>query len=328
MCPGVGVGLTFGLVVLAMIYSLGDVSGAHLNPAVTLGFWAARRLDLRSVAPYILSQCLGALVASGILYMLFPSHPTLGATRPSGSLAQSFVLEVILTWILMFVILNMSTGARGEGNYGWDRDWFRHCFRGNLCRSDIRSVDEPRAITGPGLDVRANRCPVALFCGAGDGRSTGRADLPVRARGRVLRRGGPRVTDSDPPGQSASSLFVLRIPIEVRWRKRSRAFMAAAGIEARSAGSRPSGRVNPRAIRSMLEVGYDLSLHQSNSIRAVPDVEYDFVVTMGCGDECPFIRARNRADWDIPDPKDMDPGEFGKVRDLIERKVKAMLASL
>lgn len=112
---GVGVGLTFGLVVLAMIYALGDVSGAHLNPAVTLGFWAARRLDLRSVAPYILSQCLGALLASGILYTLFPSHPTLGATRPSGSLAQSFVLEVILTWILMFVILNMSTGAREKG---------------------------------------------------------------------------------------------------------------------------------------------------------------------------------------------------------------------
>ena len=111
----VGVGLTFGLVVMTMIYAVGDVSGAHLNPAVTLGFWAARRLDLRFVAPYILSQCLGALLASGILHTLFPSHQTLGATRPTGSLTQSFILEVILTWILMFVILNMSTGAREKG---------------------------------------------------------------------------------------------------------------------------------------------------------------------------------------------------------------------
>ena len=99
-------------------------------------------------------------------------------------------------------------------------------------------------------------------------------------------------------------------------------------VRAWSAGSRPSGRVNPRAITSMREVGYDLSLHQSNSLRDVPDVEYAFVATMGCGDECPFIRARTRADWDIPDPKELDAAEFGKVRDLIERKVKAMLASL
>ena len=99
-------------------------------------------------------------------------------------------------------------------------------------------------------------------------------------------------------------------------------------IEAYSAGSRPSGQVNRRAVSSMQQVGYDISHHQSNSLSDVPDVEYAFVATMGCGDECPHIRARQRADWDIPDPKDMDPGEFSKVRDLIECKVQEMLASL
>src|ERR1700744_4800199 len=80
----VGVALTFGLIVLAMIYAVGDVSGAHLNPAVTLGFLAARRFPAARVAPYILAQCGGALLASGTLRLLFPEHAGLGATRPAG----------------------------------------------------------------------------------------------------------------------------------------------------------------------------------------------------------------------------------------------------
>jgi len=111
----VGVALTFGLVVLAMIYAVGDVSGAHLNPAVTLGFFAARRLPGRWVVPYLLSQCVGALIASGLLRLLFPAHPTLGATHPTGPVVQSFVLEVVLTWVLMFVILSVSVGPKEKG---------------------------------------------------------------------------------------------------------------------------------------------------------------------------------------------------------------------
>jgi len=111
----VGVSLTFGLIILAMIYTLGDISGAHFNPAVTLGFWFARRLPGRSVAPYIGSQVLGALAASLLLRFLFPTHPTLGATLPAGPASQSFVLEIVLTAILMFVILGVSTGAREKG---------------------------------------------------------------------------------------------------------------------------------------------------------------------------------------------------------------------
>lgn len=111
----VGVALTFGLMVLVMIYTLGDVSGAHLNPAVTLGFWAARRMPGREVPYFILTQCVGALIASGTLRFLFPENAMLGGTQPSGSAPQSFVLEVILTAFLMFVILNVSTGAKEKG---------------------------------------------------------------------------------------------------------------------------------------------------------------------------------------------------------------------
>jgi aquaporin Z len=111
----VGVALTFGLVVLAMIYALGDVSGAHLNPAVTCGFALARRFRGRSVLPYLLAQSFGALAASLLLRALFPEHSSLGATFPKGSDLQSFVLEGVLTLILMFVILSVSTGAKEKG---------------------------------------------------------------------------------------------------------------------------------------------------------------------------------------------------------------------
>ena len=111
----VGVALTFGLVVLAMIYTVGDISGAHLNPAVTLGFVAARRFRLGDAIGYIASQCAGAVAASGVLQLLFPQSATLGATIPAGSQMQSFVLELILTAVLMFVILGVSTGAAEKG---------------------------------------------------------------------------------------------------------------------------------------------------------------------------------------------------------------------
>ena len=115
----VGVAMTFGLVVMAMIYAVGDVSGAHLNPAVTCGFWLARRFPGRAVFPYVVSQLIGAVLASLVLRLLFPQHPTLGATYPAGTVphpvAQSFVLEVVLTAILMFVILTVACGAKEKG---------------------------------------------------------------------------------------------------------------------------------------------------------------------------------------------------------------------
>src|SRR5215469_703053 len=111
----VGIALTFGLVVMAMIYTVGDISGAHLNPAVTTGFWLSGRFSGRQVVPYIATQCLGAFAASGTLRFLFPTHTTLGTTLPAGADMQSFVLELILTFLLMFVILNVSTGAKEKG---------------------------------------------------------------------------------------------------------------------------------------------------------------------------------------------------------------------
>ncbi len=109
-----GVALVFGLIVMTMIYAVGDVSGAHMNPAVTLGFFVARLLPARDVPPYVASQLAGALAASGLLRLLF-DHAGLGATLPAGAASQSFVLEVVLTAFLMFVILGVATGAKEKG---------------------------------------------------------------------------------------------------------------------------------------------------------------------------------------------------------------------
>jgi protein-tyrosine-phosphatase len=100
------------------------------------------------------------------------------------------------------------------------------------------------------------------------------------------------------------------------------------GVRACSAGSRPSGRVNPRAVEFMREVGYDLTTHASKSLDEFNGQEVAVAVTMGCGDECPLVNARRREEWQIPDPKEMPPEQYREVRDLIERKVRDLLAAL
>ena len=113
----VGIAITFGLIVMAMIYALGNISGAHLNPAVTIAFTLAKRFQVKQVLPYIISQLIGAFFASAILHYLFPTNQTLGATLPVGSAMQSFILELILTFFLMLVIINVATGSKEQGMF-------------------------------------------------------------------------------------------------------------------------------------------------------------------------------------------------------------------
>jgi protein-tyrosine-phosphatase len=101
-----------------------------------------------------------------------------------------------------------------------------------------------------------------------------------------------------------------------------------AEVEAFSAGSRPSGVVNPKAVDAMRELGYDLTVHGSKSLAELPVVEFDFVATMGCGDDCPLVKTKRREDWQIPDPKHLPPDEFRAVRDLIGSNVKRLLEEL
>jgi protein-tyrosine-phosphatase len=99
-------------------------------------------------------------------------------------------------------------------------------------------------------------------------------------------------------------------------------------VEAYSAGSRPSGKINPKAIASMSELGYDLSTHDSKSLDEIPAIQFDYVVTMGCGDACPWVPAIQRIDWQIPDPREMEPKDFNAVRNLISEKVQELISNM
>src|SRR5438105_10588323 len=170
------------------------------------------------------------------------------------------------------------------------------------------------------MSTRARRCPALLLmtiagCSYGFG-GPGQGP-PSDSRG----------TSHMNEVTSAATKRVLFVCIENSCRSQMADAFArlhgAGRVEVFSAGSRPSGRVNPRAIEFMREIGYDLGGHQSKGLDDLPDVDFDAVVTMGCGDACPLVRAKQRLDWNIPDPKDMPADEFRRVRDIIENRVNA-----
>lgn len=110
-----GIAIAFGLVVLAVIYAIGEISGAHLNPAVSIAFFVAKRMSLGQTVKFCFAQIIGAILASTTLILLFPETLTLGETLPSGSIIQTFIMEFILSFALMFVIINVSTGSKEQG---------------------------------------------------------------------------------------------------------------------------------------------------------------------------------------------------------------------
>ena len=181
-----GIALTFGLIVMAMIQAVGDVSGAHLNPAVTLGFFTARRLPGRDVLPYIGAQFGGAIAASLMLALLFPADPLLGATLPAGSAMQSLVLEIVLTLILMVVILSVSTGSREKGLLAGITIGgvvaLEAMFAGPICGA---SMNPARSLAPAVVSGQLQHLWLYL---AGPAIGPGRGGLPLHSRPTMLRR--------------------------------------------------------------------------------------------------------------------------------------------
>jgi len=150
----VGIAITFGLIVTAMIYAVGDISGAHLNPAVTLAFWVAKEFSAKEILPYLASQAAGAFIASLTLHYLFPANALLGSTLPSGLPMQSFVLELILTFLLMFVILHVAKGSKEQGMFAGLAIGFvvllEAMFAGPICGASMNPIRSlaPAAVSG------------------------------------------------------------------------------------------------------------------------------------------------------------------------------------
>ena len=151
-----GIAITFGLIVMSMIYAFGDISGAHLNPAVSIAFTVAGRFPAKMLPVYILIQLAGALAASFTLRLLFPENQTLGATMPSGSDMQSFVMEFILTFFLMLVIINVALGSKETGMFAGiaigGTVSLEALFAGPVCGASMNPVRSfaPAVVSGHG----------------------------------------------------------------------------------------------------------------------------------------------------------------------------------
>jgi aquaporin NIP len=150
----VGVAITFGLVVMSLIYALGNVSGAHINPAVSIAFTLAGKFPAKCLLPYVASQLAGAILASFTLKFLFPGNSHLGGTLPSGTDLQAFIFEFILTYILMLVIINVATGSKEQGMFAGlaigGVVLFEAMFAGPICGASMnpaRSIG-PAVATG------------------------------------------------------------------------------------------------------------------------------------------------------------------------------------
>ncbi len=149
-----GIATVWGFVIIALIYAFGDISGTHLNPAVTVAFAVDRRFEWKEVLPYLIAQFIGAISASVLLHSLFPENKTLGITQPSGTILQAFIMETVMTFILMMIILRVSVGAKEKGITAGiaigGTVWFLVLFGGPICGASLNPTRSlaPAIVTG------------------------------------------------------------------------------------------------------------------------------------------------------------------------------------
>ena len=327
-----GVSLAFGAVVTAMVLLFGSLSGAHINPAVTLGFAAARRFGWRQVLPYTLAQLAGALGASLAVARLFPTHASLGATLPRLPWAGAFAVELALTGALMLVILVASAHPRLRLPHLALAVGATVALGAYLGGPWTGASMNPARSFGPAVVLGSVGSAGPLLRRSGARRVARGPDLPVlRASGLLPAGGGNPVTRAAPGGLPRRPRIAF-VCVENSCRSQmAEAFTRHHGgdrVDVASAGSRPSGEVNPGAVRAMAARGIDLGRQRSKGLRELEGVELDLVVTMGCGDACPALRAKQREDWSIEDPKHLPEAGFARVRDELERRVLALLERL
>ena len=313
----VGIGLVFFLVLLAIIAALGHISGAHFNPGVSLGFFLTRHLPPRDLAAYWAAQFAGAILAALLLLVVWPGHPAdLGATVPSVSVGRALLIEVVLTALLMLVIMSVAT--------------------------DTRAVGAPAALA---IAAAVGLASIAFGPLTGASLNTARSFGPALASGQWqdfwIYVAGPlagaplgaadTTSSSGERRPMATALFVC-LHNAGRSQMSQALFERAAGGRHRglSAGSEadPGGRVHPEVVEVMAELGVDVAGRRPQRLSDDLARRADVIVTMGCGDACPFIPGKRYLDWDLPDPKGRPVAEVRATRDDIARRVEALVAEL
>lgn len=314
-----GISLTFGLVVMAMIYSVGEKSGAHLNPAVTLAFYVSGRFAKKDILPYFLAQCSGAIVASLMIrYAILESPASLGETLPAIPLFRAFILEVILTFILMFVIIHVATGSREQGLMA-------------------------------GIAIGGTVTLEAMFAGP----FTGASMNPARSLGPALISGK---TDTlwiyltAPFIGAIMAIILWKFIMDIKMKKRilfvcvhnsarsqmAEAYlkkMAAKKFDVFSAGLEP-GNLNSVVVEAMKLDGIDISGNRTKSVNEFLDsgAEFDYVITVcdeTSAESCPIFLGRGeRLHWGFEDPSALDGSFEEKLKKTIQirNEIKAKAA--
>jgi thioredoxin type arsenate reductase len=332
----VGISLTFGLVIMAMIYAVGHISGAHFNPAVTLGFVIARHFPAQQVVPYWLAQIAGALLGSIAVRTLIGNTPGLGGTHPANGLVPGFVLEVALTFILMFVIMAVATDTRAVGEAA------ALAIGGTVALEALFAGP----ITGASMNPARSLGPAVVAGDLGDIWLYLLAPTVGAALGAVTYRwigaqpilGKEREKESRQEMQTDKQrvLFLCthnsaRSQMAEGWLH----YLGGSRFEVESAGTEATG-VRPLAIRAMEEAGIDISTHQSKTLDRFLAQPFDLVITV-CDDAaetCPvFPGPARRIHWSFPDPSQATGSEaeqlevYRQVRDAIRARIEQELVA-
>jgi MIP family channel proteins len=293
----VGISLVFGLVVMSMIYSVGEKSGAHLNPAVTLAFFVAGKFDKKHILPYFTAQFSGAVFASLLLKILFNAPGSdLGATLPAIPLANAFYLEIILTFILMFVIIHVATGSKEQGLMA-------------------------------GIAIGGTVALEAMFAGP----FTGASMNPARSFGPALVSGNIHtlwIYLTAPFIGAVLAIIIWKFIMDIKMKKNvlfvcvhnsarsqmAEAYLKKAGakkFEVFSAGLEP-GNLNAVVVEAMKQDGIDISNNRTKSVNEFLDagVEFDYVITVcdeSSAEQCPvFLGKGERLHWGFEDPSALE----------------------
>ena len=321
-----GEALSSGLVVMAMVYAIGHISGAHINPAVTLGLMLSRRIPWRHAPAYWGAQIGGAVLAAGTLRALFGNIASVGGHRPSGDVAQSLGLEVVLTFLLMFVIMAVVANPGRIGSASGLAIGGTVAF-GVLVGGPISGGSmNPARSFGPALVGWTWTAHWVYWAGPLLGAMLGASAYRFLEMGRE-RAKRPRSEETERTPVKRVLFACVHNSGRSQMAEAFAKYHADGAIEFESAGTMPADRVNPLVVEAMREKGIDVSAKKPKPITREMADRVNFVVTMGCNIEeaCPGLLASTE-DWGLDDPAGKTIEAVREIRDQIEARVRRLVS--